>query len=262
MFKVRVILLLLFCCGLFLLTGCGDGFYYVPKDGVRHETADNVVFEVKPYTPELDNYYRFGHDFTFLDFNNAFLLTVHNNSSKVIEFYPVAKAVLVDNFGRQFKVVTEPELPGVEPLSPRYKYDIENRGSYFNTPLENIDDELERLYERELYLQGQVSLLNNVKEDVATRDIRDSVISLERELLSLERRALEIKREQEIKQVKKEMTAKAIYKDGMIYPGAAVYGLLIFDSQVIKDGNYTVRIMFPEPETGKVLEFKFRLVRE
>jgi len=207
----------------------------------------------------LDDRYHFGRDFTFLELNQSFLLTVRNNSRKVIEFRPLLTSVLVDNFGRQFRVVAEPKLPSLEPIEPRYTYDPDYRRSVFNTPLETIHDELQRLYERERYLEGQVSYAYHLKENISTQDVRESLISMERELLALERRTLELKREEELKRLKKRVSDKVLFPDGHIYPGAVVTGLVVFDNPVVRNGDYSVKIMFPEPGTEKILEFTFRL---
>ena len=247
---------------LLFLTGCGDRYHYLPQEGIKYTNANKVSFEVKPYTEALDNIYHFGRDFTFVDLNSVFLVTVQNRSDAVIEFRPTLEAALVDNLGRQFKILPLPIMPSLEPLTPRYKYDLDYRRSFFNTELEDIDDELERLYERELFLEKQVSYIDNIAASSSTQDIRDSMIAVERELLSLERSALELKRAQEIKSVKKKAYQRAMFKDGLIYPGAIVSGLIAFESQLIKNGNYRVKVMFSEPETKKLLQFKFHLVKK
>jgi len=256
LFIIILVLLYLFS------SGCGDTYRYVPEEGITYHTEDNILIHLCPYTDSLDNKYRFGRDFTFLSLNNAFLLSVTNKSDKVVDFYPAMKAVLVDNFGNQYKVVQNPELPSLETLHPKYRYDLSYNSFNDEVSVDDIDDDLEELYERELYLRGQISYDSDIQQNIATRDIRDSLISLERELLSVERRLVEAKREKLVKDIKAKKYKDALFKDGLIYPGATISGLLVFDNQIVKKDNYVVDIMFPYPDDNKkIFSFKFDLER-
>ena len=260
----RIITFFIIFLVLMLLSGCSEPLQFIPKEGIWVHQSNGVSYHVQTYTAELDVKYKYGSDFIYPPvsdaFNHAFLLTIENKSKGIVDILPQMAAVLIDSRGTQYKVNPQPNLPSVDKASSNYKFSLANSFP-LKTPLEEIEDELKYIYERENYLRKQMATAHVMKEDIVTRDIQNVLSNLERELLALDRRTLELKREKILGEKRQEVALRALFPGGVIYPGASIIGLLVFNYAPEQNGSQSITVKFREPTTGEILSFPFALVK-
>jgi hypothetical protein len=256
--QIVKIVMVIFCT---LLSGCSS-FELIPTTPYSHTTPDNISYILEPYTSELNDSYRYGYDYTNLAENTSFLLTVINNSNHPVKISDSIEAALVDGFGNQYEIVSKPSLPSIQSIKDKHQDALYN---FTRNDEDILDENLISLLNRENELDVELADLylqiesGNFTSTNATELLKKDLIILRQEIHDLRKINHNIKLKKVIHRKIKESYNNARFKGKILYPGARIYGLVVFHR--ISPEQKHIQILFPTPhnQLNKYIEFGFNI---